>query len=253
MVAGGKIGALTIDGDATATQASDLQVKAGGAVGNVTIRANTAALGSLVDSSILAGQSMVIDGATVGLQTAQLLNGTLGKVSVSGSLTNSKLVAASNIGAVTVSGDMQNSLLLAGAEIGATFAVDGNGSYIQQAKIASVKVTGAFTSSSIAAGVTPGADSVFGNSDDTAALNAGLLTTTSQIGSLVFGAGTTTSSTAVLSAGGTDHNFAIESAALSSLQIGALAQVKVFTSPTFIDATNNGEDASDVLVKLKTL
>ena len=193
---------------------------------------------------------MDLNASTAALQQAQLALGALGSVTVSGSMLNSMLVGASNIGAVSVGGDMSNSVLVAGVKLGGDVVFNGNESFIQQAAVASVTVKGRFSLSSIAAGVSPGADSTFGNSDDHAANNFGALTAPARVGALSFGPGTTTALSAVGVATLADHSFAIESATMTSLKIGALAQVTDFSSPSIIDQAGDGDGAADAVIRL---
>ena len=251
MTAAGNVGAIKIDGKATVTQVSDLQVRAGGTLSGLSVSATTKSFGSLINSNLLAGQSLIIDGTTLSQQTAQFKLGSLGAVSVSGSLSNSKLVAGGSIGALTVGADMTDSLVLAGAKLGGDFSLNGNETYFRQGSIASVTVQGRFQSSSIVAGVTPGLDTVFGNDDDAAAANAGLLTAVGGIKSLVFGAATTSAALPLQSPATIPHNFAVEAGTLGSMKIGSFAANKDFTQPLFIDATDDTEDAGDIIVRLR--
>ena len=248
MNASGMIGAMKFDGKATVSQVSDLQVSAGSLAG-VTVAATTKALGSLVDSNLFVAQSLTLDGATVSDQAAQLAQAALGKVSLSGNLTDSQLVSGGVVGAITVGGDMTDSVVVAGTNLGGDRYINGNEVYIRQGAIASVQVTGAFLRSSIAAGVSAGADGSFGTSDDVAPLNAGLLTQAGGIGSLIFGAATTTASLPLKSSDGQPHNYAIEAATLASVKIGAFEANTDFSLPLYIDAANNNEDSGDVLVR----
>ena len=168
-------------------------------------------------------------------------------MSISGSLTSSKIVAGANIGAVTVGASATDSLILAGAKLGGDFTIgDGNESYQRAAAITSVTVGGAFTRSSIVAGIAS-TNATFGDADDALAAVAGILTQSSSIGALKFGAASGTNVT-----GSTiPHSFAIQAAAIKSLANADSAAVKDFTTALYLDAGTAGEDATDVLVRLR--
>ena len=242
----GAIGALSFSGDVTANMVTDLQVLAGGKIAGLKVAAKTSAFGSLVDSVIAAGQSLVVAG-TDKQQKAALTAASLGVVSISGSLTSSKIVAGANIGAVTVGASATDSLILAGAKLGGDFTIgDGNESYQRAAAITSVTVGGAFTRSSIVAGIAS-TNATFGDADDALAAVAGILTQSSSIGALKFGAASGTNVT-----GSTiPHSFAIQAAAIKSLANADSAAVKDFTTALYLDAGTAGEDATDVLVRLR--
>ena len=242
----GAIGALSFSGDVTANMVTDTEVLAGGKIAGLKVAAKTSAFGSLVDSVIAAGQSLVVAG-TDKQQKAALTAASLGVVSISGSLTSSKIVAGANIGAVTVGASATDSLILAGAKLGGDFTIgDGNESYQRAAAITSVTVGGAFTRSSIVAGIAS-TNATFGDADDALAAVAGILTQSSSIGALKFGAGSGTNVT-----GSTiPHSFAIQAAAIKSLANADSAAVKDFTTALYLDAGTAGEDATDVLVRLR--
>ena len=242
----GAIGALSFSGDVTANMVTDTEVLAGGKIAGLKVAAKTSAFGSLVDSAIAAGQSLAVSG-TDKQQKAALTAASLGVVSISGSLTSSKIVAGANIGAVTVGASATDSLILAGAKLGGDFTVgDGNESYQRAAAVTSVTVGGAFTRSSIVAGIAS-TNATFGDADDALAAVAGILTQSSSIGALKFGAGSGTNVT-----GSTiPHSFAIQAAAIKSLANADSAAVKDFTTALYLDAGTAGEDATDVLVRLR--
>lgn len=242
----GAIGALSFSGDVTANMVTDTEVLAGGKIAGLKVAAKTSAFGSLVDSAIAAGQSLVVAG-TDKQQKAALSAASLGVVSISGSLTSSKIVAGANIGAVTVGASATDSLILAGAKLGGDFTIgDGNESYQRAAAITSVTVGGAFTRSSIIAGIVS-TNATFGDADDEIAAVAGTLVQSSSIGALKFGAGSGTNAAAPA----IPHSFAIQAAAIKSLANATSAAVKDFATALYLDAGTAGEDATDVLVRLR--
>ncbi len=245
--ADGAIGALSFSGDVTENIVSNLQVRAGGKIAGLNVAAKTTAFGSLVNSDILAGQSLVVAG-TDKQQKAALAAATLGAVSIGGSLTNSKLVAGANIAAVTVGANATDALILAGAKLGGDFTLgDGNETFQRAAAITSVTVGGAFTRSSIVAGIAS-TNATFGDADDALAAVAGTLAQSSSIGALKFGAGSGTNAAAPA----IPHAFAIQAAAIKSLANAGSTIVKNFAAALFLDAGAANEDASDVLVRLRS-
>ncbi|MDB6169805.1 MAG: hypothetical protein JWM88_2669, partial [Verrucomicrobia bacterium] len=242
------IGTLSFDGDATTDQVSGLQVWAGSKVGALTVHAKTAANGSLVGSDILAGQSLVLTGATAADVTTALAGAALGNVTVSGSLTNTKLVAGAKIGAVTVGGAATGSLIVAGAVLDGDFIFDGDETYQRAASIASVTVKGAFSTTSIVAGVDPG-NSIFGDAGDALAAVAGVLAdATSQIGAVTL-SGVPTD---LIAATATTHQYGIEAALLKGIKTGTGVSVTQFPNALFLDAGPQGEDNADVFVRTVT-
>jgi autotransporter-associated beta strand protein len=242
----GAIGALSFSGDVTANMVTDTEVLAGGKIAGLKVAAKTSAFGSLVDSAIAAGQSLAVSG-TDKQQKAALTAASLGVVSISGSLTSSKIVAGANIGAVTVGASATDSLILAGAKLGGDFTVgDGNESYQRAAAVTSVTVGGAFTRSSIVAGIAS-TNATFGDADDALAAVAGTLAQSSSIGALKFGTGSGTNAAAPA----IPHSFAIQAAAIKSLANAGSAAVSSFADALFLDLGTAGEDATDVLVRLR--
>jgi hypothetical protein len=241
--AGANIGAINISGDATTAQVSDLQVWAGRNVGAVTVKSKDLVNGSLVDSAVLAGQTLALNGSTAAAQNAKLALARLGAVNVSGSITNTDLVAGSAIGAITVGKNVSDSLFLAGATLGSDFAIGSSDDTFQRAaSIAALTVKGTFSKTSVVAGVDPG-DGVFGNGDDHVALPVALLPgPTSRIGAIAI----TLGSLGVAS-GTNSHQYAIEAADITALKVGGVGNVAF---PLFLDQGTMGEDATDVLVSL---
>ncbi|HYR59297.1 MAG TPA: hypothetical protein VEO95_11725, partial [Chthoniobacteraceae bacterium] len=251
ITATGAIGAMSVSGDATLPQVSDLKVWAGGNVGAVTVKSKTAANGTLQNSAILAGQLLDLTPSTdphkpttAQTQLAKLALAKLGAVNVSGSLTSTNLVAGASIGEVTAGGDVTDSLVLAGAMLGADRIVSGDDVYQRAASIAALTVVkGTFARTSVAAGVDPH-DGTFGNGDDLAAPVVAFLTTkTSSIGPITLAAGSASHANGTLM-----HNYAIEAAALASLKLGA-TPVPLTMLPLFLHPASTGEDAADVLVR----
>ncbi len=241
----GAIGALSIDGDATSSQINALKVWAGANVGAVAVKSKDLTHGTLNNSAILAGQSIVLNDLTLPELLAELAHGTLGAVNVTGSLTGSKLVAGSSIGAVTVGAAMTDSLVLAGAKLGSDGTLGGTSSaadvYQGAAAIAAITVKGSFAKSSIVAGVNPH-NAFFGDTDDTAV--AGELGKKGAIGAIsIHDAGSKAS--AFL----TNHRYAIEAAVITSLKLGS-TPVLTGEFPVFFDQ-GTGEDINDVIVRLR--
>lgn len=239
------LGDLVFDGDATSTQVNALSAISGGAIGKLTIKSKTAANGSLAGSTILAGQALSFTGASDDQITARLAASKLGAVTTSGSVSNSLVAAGSAVGAVAIGGSIDTSQLLAGAVLGADHAIGGGDDLFQRAaSIASITIKGALTASAIAAGV----DSVmggFGDGDDAQGIAAGTLPLTSAIGPVSLGSGTTTAVAAM------NHSSAIQAAFIAKLTLPGLPPVTDFTAPLFVDLTGDGEDAADILVRLK--
>ncbi len=242
----GAIGAMNVSGDATTAQVKDLEVWAGRTVGAVTVKAKDAAKGTLADSAILAGQLLALTGTTAAEQLAKLALAKLGAVNVSGSITNTDLVAGSSIGAVTVGKDATDSLFLAGATLGNDFVLGGgNDAFQRAASIAAITVKNTFGNTSIAAGVNPG-NTTFGDLDDIAAAIPSMLTQSSFIGAISLPAGTLTSAS-----GTYPHSHAIEAAVLNSVKLGINPAVQILAgAPHFIDAAPPNEGPGDVSIRL---
>jgi hypothetical protein len=238
------IGAMTFDGDTTVSQVSGLTVIAGASIGALTVKAKNAALGSLENSAILAGQLLALTGDDNAVKAA-LAKSNLGAVKVSGSLTNTNLIAGASIGAVSVGGAMTASLVLAGAKLGGDTEIDGDETYQRAASIAAVTVGGAVASSSIVAGVNP-VNGVFGDADDTTAAAAGVLEDTSRIGAINFSGLEGVLANANL----TNHQFSVQAAAIKSLKTASEA-FSDFTVAQFLDVGVPGEDAGDLIIRLR--
>ena len=169
-------------------------------------------------------------------------NGTLGKITTNRSVLSSVFAAATNLDKVTIGGSLTSSMILAGAYLGADAVLGGGDDAFSRAgTIAAITVTGALTTTSIAAGVDP-VDGIFGNGNDIAAAGTAPGGTAKSIGAIILGA---TSGKATASPTGS-HNYAIEAASFKSLKIGKAA---VTGFPQFLDLGAVGEDAGDVLVQ----
>jgi autotransporter-associated beta strand protein len=238
----GTIGALTVSGSATGPMVNDLHITAGATVGAVTVKSAVLANGTLKDSTILAGQSLSLTDSDPAKLRAALARATLGAITVSGSILNTDLVAGSAIGAVTAGGALTDSLILAGARLGSDRILGGVGDSFQRAaSIAAITVKGAFTTTTIAAGVNP-VNGIIGDPGDTIAATAGVLTNTSSIGPITLSAG-------LLTALGGSQQFAIEAAKITSLKLGAAPAISI-TTPQLLDLAPLGLDANDVIVRL---
>jgi len=144
---------------------------------------------------------------------------------------------------VTAGGSMTSSRILAGAMLGGDFAIDGDETYQRAASIAAITVKGAFTTTSISAGVNPG-NAIFGDNDDTAAAAPSLVPQTSSIGPISLSA-----ATLATPSGSFTFGYAIQAATLTGLKLGGTPAI-LDGSPRFLNQTNAGEDASDVIVRL---
>jgi hypothetical protein len=238
-------GYFRFEGDATSTQVSELFITAGNKVGPVSVKAKTASFGSLASSTILAGQALQLTAATAKELLTALGNAALGAVTLSGSLSNTQLVAGANIGAVSVGGDATNSLILAGARLGGDSTVgNGNDSFQRVAAIASLTVKGAFAASSAVAGIAS-TNGTFGDADDTVAAAVGTLTGVGSIGAITLGSGSGASGPALLA----DHNYAIQAQAIKSLKLGDADIVKDFATALFFNPTPI-EDSNSPVVRV---
>ena len=244
LTASGGIGAMLFDGDATAAQVTGLSVFAGAGVGAVTVKAKTLALGTLDNSVILAGQSLDLSGTTVAAIKSALAKANLGSVKTSGSFSKVLLAAGGSIGAVTIGGDITDSLILAGAKLGGDYAIDGDETYQRAAAIAAVTVGGAVSAISIIAGVDP-MNGIFGDAGDITAPAAGPLTQASLIGPVTFSALGSAPAPALL-----DHTSAIQAAVIKSVKTAA-GVFSDFTIAQFLDNGPIGEDAGDILVRVR--
>lgn len=240
----GSIGAMKFDGDATMAQVDNLRVLAAGNVGGVSVKAKTAAVGSLTNSTILAGQTVDLSGATEADVIAALAKARMVGVKVSGDLSGSMIAAGGSVGAVNVGGNLSGSHLLAGARLGGDFLIDGDEAWQRAASIAGVTVKGSVQTSSIVAGVNP-VNGVFGDGDDVVAAVAGVLDQASSIGVLHFSGTEYTPVGAALAA----HQSAIQAAAIKSL-VTATGTYTDFTTVQFLDAGAVGEDAADTLLRV---
>ena len=172
-------------------------------------------------------------------------NLTIGKITTSHTVTGSMFAAATDIDKIAIGGDLTLSHILAGTFLGDDALLGGMSTaadvFTKSAKIAGVTVTGAFSATTIAAGIDPG-NTIYGDGDDTLSVNGVAPSgTTKAIGALVFGAGSGTGAAASLA-----HNYAIIANTIKSLTING-SPVTGF--PKYLDLGSPGEDAGDVLVK----
>jgi hypothetical protein len=241
----GAIGALTVDGDATGTQVNALTMSAGTTIGAVTVKAKTPTFGTINNSSILAGQALdILTPGTATELLARLAKATLGAVTLTGSLTDTDLVAGGSIGAVNVGGAMTDALVLAGARFGADRALGGgDDSFQRAAAIAAITVKGNFARNSLIAGIDPHAGG-FGDGDDAIAAPAGVLPNSGSIGAITLSVGTLAGVTGT-------QTHAIQAPKITSLKVGNAAPV-VVTNAQLLDLAPAGADADDVLVRLLT-
>ncbi len=242
------LGTITVAGDATGTQATALTAIAGGTVGAISIKSKNPDFGSLVNSTILAGQALDFTGATTAsLVAAKLRGAALGAVTLSGSLTNSLIAAGSNIGALTVGNAVASTNLIAGALLGPDHTLDGVADSFQHAaSIAAITVKkGGFILSTAAAGIDPVAGG-FGDADDKIATNPVLIPAVANgtIGAIKLALG---ASIPGLPAGALTH--VIEAARIKSLTLGTTPAITDFTTASLLDNDPLGEDVGDLLVR----
>ena len=172
-------------------------------------------------------------------------NATIAKITTSHTVTGSMFAAATDIGKIAIGGDLTLSHILAGTFLGDDALLGGMSTaadvFTKSGKIAGVTVTGAFSATTIAAGIDPG-NATYGDGDDILSPNGVAPSgTTKAIGILIFGAG---SGTAASSSG--LHNYAIIANTIKSLTVNG-SPVTGF--PKFLDLGAPGEDPGDVLVK----
>ena len=252
--AGSSIGRVTIGGSATQAHADAFDITAGASIAGISITSTGSnANGSLVDSTILAGQKTNLTTNT------SLTTAGIGFVTLSGSLIGSSstpdstIGAVGNIGAVTIGGNMTDESLVAGFNAGTDGVVfTSDDVYNRNASIASVTVAGMFDASSIIAGVSPGADEYWGGSTDAAGRAASGVTHSSKIGAIKLGAATLSTGVTVpfqTPATGIEHS-AIESLSLTSIQIGKIKALTSFTASHWIDANGGAESASDTAIRI---
>lgn len=247
------IGAIAITGDATSTDVEHLNMWSGGIIGGLSIASKTAANGGLDNSTILAGQNLNFTGASTSKLVASRLKGAaLGAVKLSGSLTNSNLVAGSNIGAVTVGGLVSGTDILAGTMFGADHTLGGgDDSYQRAASIAGLSVKGTLATSVISSGINP-ATGGFGDKDNALGAQAGTSTQSSSIGPIKIGGGMP--AFVVPDTGpALPHSYVIQAAAIKSLSLPHLKTIAALATPGFIDLAGDGESSDDILVREVTI
>jgi hypothetical protein len=234
----GAIGAIT------ALRANGLEVFAGGKVGKLTFVARgDKSLGTLENSTILAGQAVVITDAKT------LKSAALAGLKTSGSVHNTDLVSAGSIGAISIGGELTDSHFIAGLQAGADrLILTAGDNYNAHGIITSVKVLGAFRGSTLAAGVDPGADFVWGSLDDLRADAQFESRSLSKIGAVTIGVRSSPLINPFVPAA-EFHSSAVISLDLKSIKIGKLIQ-KDFSKPLFIDADGDGEEETgETLIK----
>ncbi|HEV7403506.1 MAG TPA: carboxypeptidase regulatory-like domain-containing protein [Chthoniobacteraceae bacterium] len=249
----GSIGQLTINGNATTAQATDLLVYAGGSLAGINISATDKRQGSLVDSFITAGQLVTL------AKNADLAKASIGAITLSGSFIDTTgsglatIAARGNLGAITIGGDLDSVSLAAGYDTGADRTLYSNDDHFNRAgQIASVKVAGAFINTTIAAGISPGTDQYWGQDMDPTGTVLPGITQLSKIGAITLGATTvpTNATKAVQTTAVLNHQSAIESFSITSLKIGKLPTLTNFTTAGWIDADGDGvEDLTETVVR----
>ena len=177
--------------------------------------------------------------------------GTIGTISSTHSVIGTTFAAGATIGSVAIGSTtnptaaLTDSLILAGTNLAnGDLGGPAVSSYTGACNIKGVTVKGAMTASTIAAGIDP-VDGIYGNGNDLAAAGSPILPATTAIGTLIFGAGsgTSTNSPAML------HDNAIEAASIKSMAIGTAKAIKLFNTPQFL-RLGGSEAASDVLVQI---
>ncbi len=237
---------ITLAGNSTSAAVTALSVLSGGVLGPVTISGTN---GSLVDSSLLAGQALTFTGATDDKAAlTRIRNASMGNVTVSGGIMNTTIAAGGNLGSVKAGANVDTSFFLAGSLLGADHSLDGvNDSFQRAASITSVTVKGAFTASSIDAGVDPVMGG-FGDDDDALGALAGTLTLSSKIGTVSIGASATLIPNVAMP---TAHTYVIEAASIQKLIVPQTPPDVSFAAAAIIDTNGNGEDVADILVRLR--
>jgi hypothetical protein len=240
------LGAINLGGDATMTQASELRLFAGGTISGVKIAAKTAALGSLIKGSILAGQNVDL----AAMESAAVLNrrlaaSSLGAVSIGGSLGSSIIAAGGNIAQITIGQNVQESLILGGALLGEDGVVGGdNDRFIRGAQMAGVTVKGALGRSTISNGV-QSVNNVIGDGDDVAAPAFEGFEIISAIKSITIGSGLAASPTPAETA----HAFAFQAGTIGKLTLGK-TKFTDFAISMLLDAAPVGEGGDDIVVRV---
>jgi hypothetical protein len=244
--AGTTIGAFSVSGDAFSNQIDNILVYAGGSIASVAISAKTKSFGTATNSFFIAGQAQSIAIAK------DLKKAGIGAVKLSGSLTDSRVVAVGNLGPINIGGDALGDWFVAGGDVGDdTIFLTGDDSYNAHGSIASLTIGQRFAASTVAAGIDPGLGFNFGDSDDAVGSVVSGITAQSKIGAVKIGAASVsgTSLTPKIS-DGRDHTDAIEAVSLTSVKIGEGGIFKNFAAPVYLDAGTDGtEDLGDVVVR----
>ncbi len=244
------IGNITLGGDATGFQASNLSVISDGKIGSIKVTSTTSEFGTLTNSMILAGQALDVAALSADSSKAaagRLRNASLGALTVSGALTSSVIAAGGSIGKLTAAGDINTVRILAGALLGADRAIGGGDDLFQHsASIAAItSKKGAFIASTAAAGIAPGAGGFADDADAVAGFGAAS-GTRSSIGALKFFTGATGAYNA-----GNPLASVIEAASIKSLKIPGAAAIDLAAGPALIDNGASGQDTDDVFIRLR--
>lgn len=244
--AGTKIAQITLDGSASTAQATSFDVYAGQSITGLVISSSAdPTQGSLISSSILAGQTQTFSTAT------DLSLAALGPVTISGALQNSLLAAGSNIGTVTIGTNATTSNIVAGVQLGNDHDLGGgNDSYIQQASISAVTIKGVLSHTSIIAGVNPNSNG-WGDSDDVLGTNLGF-GTLGKVGLVTLGASNTSLTTNPFVVAAIQHDYAIEGPQSAGVKVGAFATFLPTTTAFYLAPDNSAESVTDTLVRLVT-
>ncbi len=238
------VGSITAGGTALLNaQATDLKVWSGGTIGNINISAKTTALGRVEGGFIASGQDFSLAASDV---AAALRASAMGALTFSGDARSLTIVSGASIGAITVGGNLKDSQIVAGAVLGADKAIGGSDDvYHQSVKIASLTIKGNIDKGSVSAGINA-VNGIFGDGDDLLAPTAGTQPGPSSIGAIRLSQGTLSPTAPALA-----HTHAIQAGAIAKVIIGTAPPATDFTNPILLDLTGNGEDADDVIVRLR--
>lgn len=245
-LAGTTIGAVKVSGTVTDAQVFDTAIIAGGRIASVSVTAKDGVDGSFNQGTIIAGWNQALH------KVGDLAAGGIGSITVSGNLADSKIGAAGTIGAISVALNATGDLIVAGDRAGADRQLlTADDIYERAGSITSLHVGGLFATTTVAAGIDPGADRSFGGADDTLGLAvAGL--PTGHLGAVVLGA-------VNANAGVTNpfvpnpvlpHLYALESAALTSITVSKLKPLTNFTAPLELSPNGLLDPANELIRKI---
>jgi hypothetical protein len=139
--------------------------------------------------------------------------------------------------------------VVAGIKLGVDNALGGGDDlFNRHASLSSLTVGGALSSTSVAAGIDPGGDGVWGQTNDTVGAAIAGIAANGKIGAITLGAG----SGPYTSPSATSHDFAIQSLAIASLKVGTTTTTAAaLTGGGYLDSNNAlTEDAIDTLVRI---